>query len=466
MAGRFSLQPGPQILADRLRRTQARLRPSPLLIWVSVEASMQPRSAAAVILVRRESDPEVYWVRRSRKMAFQGGFYAFPGGQADPNEEIRACAVRELEEELGVRADPSLLLDAGRWVTPAFAPRRFDTCFFLGRIPDGQNPEVQSPELEHGEWIRPAEAIGRWQEGDILMAPPIRFAMQTLAGGLDDIEARMKAIPEANGQPTGEVEMRCGIIQVPLRTPTLPPATHTNCYILGGDDLVVVDPASPYPDQQAVLDGILEKLAGEGRRVLEIWLTHLHQDHVSGANHLRQEWNVSIAAHPITKDDLRGSVDVDRAFQPHETLELGRWRFQITATPGHARGHVCIFEENHGSLITGDLMAGAGTIVIDPPEGHMATYMDSLRRMHTLPVTALFPAHGPVMANAKEKILDYITHREWREQRILEAWHSGLRDISRIVEFAYTDVSPAMHGLAARSASAHLDKLREEKRIP
>ena len=95
----------------------------------------------------------------------------------------------------------------------------------------------------------------------------------------------------------------------------------------------------------------------------------------------------------------------------------------------------------------------------------MATYFDSLRRMQALPVSALFPAHGPVMANAKAKIQEYLDHRVMRESRILEVWKDGVRDTEKIVERVYTDVAPAMYGLAARSVTAHLEKLREENRL-
>src|SRR5262249_54777615 len=153
-----------------------------------------------------------------------------------------------------------------------------------------------------------------------------------------------------------------------------------------------------------------------------------------------------------TAADLAGVVEIDRTFLADEQLDLAGspgWSLQIFHTPGHARGHVCIFEKKYGSLITGDLMAGVGTIVIDPPEGHMATYFDSLRRMQAQPVSALFPSHGPVMANAKGKIQEYLDHRLMRETRILEAWQSGVRSPEQIVERVYTDVPPAMHGLAA-----------------
>src|SRR5262249_57179358 len=111
--------------------------------------------------------------------------------------------------------------------------------------------------------------------------------------------------------------MRLGVVCGPLRTPTLPPATHTNCYVIGGDEVVVIDPASPYEEEQAVLDQVLER-----RNIREIWLTHLHRDHVSGANHLKKKSGVKIAAHPITARDLVGFVNVDRTFGDDEHLQL------------------------------------------------------------------------------------------------------------------------------------------------
>src|SRR5437762_8098381 len=345
-----------------------------------------PRSAAAVILVREVPELEVFWMRRAPQMMFQGGFYAFPGGQLDPNEDVKVCAARELFEEVGVRVDPAALIDVGRWVTPAFAPRRFDTCFFLAQRPAGEEARVATAEHDIGEWIQPRAAVAKWMEGQILMAPPVLHALRCLSNGLDGIEVMMKSVPRAHGEMASEIEMRPGVVLVPVRTPTLPPATHTNCYVIGGDEVVVIDPASQYEEEQAILDRVLEK-----REIREIWLTHLHREHVSGANDLREKRGVKIAAHPITARDLEGFVEVDRVFEEDERLELpGKpgWSLRVLHTPGHARGHVCIFEEKNGSLITGDLMAGLGTVVIDPPEGHMATYLESLRKMLALNVTA------------------------------------------------------------------------------
>jgi glyoxylase-like metal-dependent hydrolase (beta-lactamase superfamily II)/8-oxo-dGTP pyrophosphatase MutT (NUDIX family) len=422
-----------------------------------------PKPAAAVILVRETPDLEVFWMRRAAELVFQGGFYAFPGGQLDSDEDPRTGAARELFEETGVRADPAQFVEVGRWVTPAFAPRRFDTFFFLAHCARGEQPHVASGEHDLGEWVRPGDAVERWMEGRILVAPPVMHALRCLAQGLPGVESRMKAVPWARGEQSQEIEMRPGIVLVPLRTPTLPPATHTNCYVLGGDEVIVVDPASPYEEEQTRLDHILAR-----RRIREIWLTHLHRDHVSGANHLKHQRRVRIAAHAVTARDLAGIVEVDRTFEDDERVELpGKpgWVLRILHTPGHARGHVCIFEERNGSLITGDLMAGAGTIVIDPPEGHMATYLDSLKKMQALPVTALFPAHGPVMANAKTKIQQYIDHRLMRESRMFRprctVWQSGRSSLT-----SKSSLKKGSFPLRLPAARAWTrDRQRHEKRL-
>ena len=236
----------------------------------------------------------------------------------------------------------------------------------------------------------------------------------------------------------------------------------------GGAEVIVIDPASPYPEEQAILDSVLEAMVAEGRRIREIWLTHRHSDHISGANHLRDRWKTPIAAHEVTADEIRGIVEVDRFLVDGERVELAGtpgWTLQVMHTPGHARGHVCILEEKRRSVITGDLMAGIGSILIDPPEGHMATYLASLRQVEALDPKALFFAHGPASATAPEKLHEYIDHRLKREANILEAWERGTRTADEIVPEVYTDVHPDMWSLAERSVTAHLEKLREEGRI-
>jgi len=116
--------------------------------------------------------------------------------------------------------------------------------------------------------------------------------------------------------------------------------------------------------------------------------------------------------------------------------------------------------------MTGDLVVGIGTVVIDPPEGNMRQYFDSLHRLLALPkLSSLFPAHGPAIGSAREKLEEYVEHRTMRESKILAAVNAGASLPHEIVEVAYTDVNPAMYGLAERSTVAHLEKLEEEGRV-
>jgi glyoxylase-like metal-dependent hydrolase (beta-lactamase superfamily II)/8-oxo-dGTP pyrophosphatase MutT (NUDIX family) len=375
----------------------------------------------------------------------------------------------ELLAESDLRIDAASLAPAGRWVTPAFSPRRFDTWFFTAWLPEGQAVELGEEELDSGEWLRPAEAVAAWATGRLLVAPPVLHAMRTLAGGLDDLEARFVAIPEARRGDVRRIEFRPGIILYPVRTPTRPPATHTNCYVVGHREFVVIDPTSKYDDECEALAAFVDGLVrDEGRRFREIVLTHRHPDHIGGANDLRERFGVPIAAHRSTADDIASVVRVDRYVEDGERFELaGDPHLSLVAlhTPGHARGHLCFFEERTGSLITGDLVVGLGTVVIDPPEGNMVDYLRSLERVRSLGPTAIFGGHGPAVGPAVAKIDEYVAHRLEREAAILAAVDAGARAPEEIVSVVYAQVAPALHALAARSVLAHLEKLEAEGRV-
>ncbi len=485
-----------------------------------------PKDAAAIILLRQNTDPanpEVYWVKRSDKLAFLGGFHAFPGGQIDaadaevvvrnaPNPETAAMisgAARELFEELGVLVArggetltkgqrvsvledlesgrmtwPGLLdhynlhLDAddftfvGRWVTPPFNVRRFDTWFFLVHCPPKQEPNVIAGELASGEWLPAQAAYDRWMQDHVVAVPPTLHALRTLASGIGpNLVERFLSIREAHGQPERRITFRPNYICFPVRTPTRPPATHTCCYLVhNSKEILIFDPGSPYEDEQAALAACVDDMISEGRKVREIILTHLHPDHIGGVNALKQHLGgaVPVTAHSQTAEALT-DVRVDRFIEDNDVITLeGEPEIQLRAlhTPGHALGHLCFHDEKRGVLLTGDNIVGLGSVLIDPPQGNMRDYLDSLERMRSLPnLAVLLGGHGPAIATPYQKIDEYISHRLEREQNILEAFRAGATTPQEIVARVYTDVSPKAHAMAERAVLAHLEKLRDEGRL-
>lgn len=250
----------------------------------------------------------------------------------------------------------------------------------------------------------------------------------------------------------------------PLKTPTLPPASYTNAYILGRDETVLVDPGSPYPEvAKGMVDAIHELEQREARRVIAIWLTHHHPDHVGAVEYLRRALALPVAAHAATAKRLRrAGIEIDRELRDGERIVLDGdppFSVLVSHTPGHARGHLTFYDEQGGSLLGGDLTAGFGTIVVDPPEGDMDRYLSSLERMRDLGAKTLFPAHGPPTLAVREKFTEYIEHRLWRESRILDAWNRGLRQPSELLPVVYDDVPEQAHPLAARQLEAHLIRL-------
>lgn len=245
---------------------------------------------------------------------------------------------------------------------------------------------------------------------------------------------------------------------LPLRTPTLPPATHTNCYLLGRGAVTVIDPASPWPEEQ---ERLFEALRYEP--VERIFLTHHHQDHVGGAVDIARRLGVPIAAHRRTAALLEGQVPVQQHFDEGDVLATDNGRWTCWHTPGHASGHLCLVDLERRAVVAGDMVAGEGTIVLDPPEGELGKYLESLERLRALDPTVLFPAHGPDLRAATAVLDYYIAHRHLRTDSVRAALQAlGEAEIPAIVEAVYGDTIPEMvKPVAARQVLCHLLWLRE-----
>lgn len=278
--------------------------------------------------------------------------------------------------------------------------------------------------------------------------------LQPSIDGLYEQVRGLVAVPADTAPPT-LLPVAPGIRVLALRTPTLPPAAHTNVYLVGPEagPVAVVDPGSPYPDQQAVLDQALAEL-----RPAAVLLTHHHGDHIGGATALAARWQVPIAAHAATADRLAGVVEVTQLLADGETA------YGATAifTPGHAAGHLCFAVGD--ATIAGDLVAGLGTILIDPSEGDMAQYFASLERLLARPQATLLPAHGPAIPDGHGKLREYLAHRKQREAKVVAALREAPRDLADLVADVYSDTPRALWPLAERSLLAHLAKLAREQR--
>ena len=479
-----------------------------------------------MLLVRRAPRLEVYWVERSPLLVYLGGFHAFPGGRVGAEDgEVpvsgvydaaearrRAAAARELFEETGIllarpveghrgrvpvgderlarRADvlearvsfeallaaSGLEIDggaftpAGRWLSPPFTPRGFDTSFYLAQWPGGEEPCVVPGELASGEWVEPAEGLERWHRGKVLLATPVKAGLAALAewsrdegaleAGLVRTAATLRGLPEAQGGAVERIEVVPGVVLVPLPSTTIPPATHTNCLIVGEGECLLVDPGTDDAAALAELDAVLGRL--EGRRVVAIAVTHRHRDHTAGADEMRRRLSVPLLAHPA----LAPKVNADRALADGETIELaapsGAWRVRAHFTPGHTPDHVVFHEAERGVLVAGDLFSSLSTVVIDPPDGDLGAYMESLARVAAMPARIIFPGHGPPAGGPRERLLALREHRLERERRVVEALQAGAGTLDDLLPRAYADVDESQWKWGKRSLLAHLLALEKQ----
>ncbi|HSL81202.1 MAG TPA: MBL fold metallo-hydrolase [Thermoanaerobaculia bacterium] len=420
-----------------------------------------------------------------RELFEETGVLPLAGGGDRPGAEARERGRRallgketsfpELVRELGVTLDASALVFAGRWLTPPFAPLRFDNRFFLLEHPAGAQEPAVPDEADEAEWVRPEEGLERWGRGELVAAPPILHVLRVLAeesgdGAMEPALPRLLDPEEANLGPFRRVEFRPGVLMLPLATPTLPPATHTNAYLVGppgGGEAVLVDPGTPFDEEAARLEAAVAAAGDGGLRLTAVLLTHHHPDHVGAAARVAERFRVPIAAHPATAERVAArGVRVTRLLEDGDRIELAGAGAGMTLralhTPGHAPGHLAFVEEGGlGSALAGDLLSAVSTIVIDPPEGDMDAYLASLERLRAAGARTLFPGHGPAIVRPEAALRELVEHRLRREARVLEAWRSGVRRPAEMLPTVYDDAPREAWPLAERQILAHLRRLAQ-----
>ena len=411
-------------------------------------------------------------------------------------------ALGDLLRERNLTLATDKLAYLSRWITQPGRPRRFDTRFFVARAPSHQQSEHDGTELLHHVWIIPEEALARNGRGELHLLYPTIKTLQTLAQfkTVDEVLAYARAdrampamTPRAAASrsgpatlfwgdyayaevgkldPDGTGAASCEIVSgQPVRlsprvrritapNPGMMTGPGTNTYLLGDatTGIAVIDPG---PAIDSHVDAIVAAASGPIRWIL---CTHTHVDHSPAAAPLQARTGAMtfgmLALHPERQDP---TFQPDTRLTHGERIALAGCTLRVLHTPGHASNQLCYLLEEEKLLFTGDHIMQGSTVVINPPDGDMRAYFDSLRALLAEDVAYVAPGHGFLMDKLPEVVDRLLLHRRDRENKVLRALRTlGPATVEELVPTVYDDTPPGRHGIAARSLLAHLVKLESE----
>ncbi|HZY17662.1 MAG TPA: MBL fold metallo-hydrolase [Ramlibacter sp.] len=396
------------------------------------------------------------------------------------------------------------------WITDRDLPRRFDVPFLVARMPAGQEPVADEAEQFEPLWVRPADALARHAEGRFFMIFPTIRTLERLRG-FASVDAVLAACageqplwtscPRAGllggkearymeGEaPYGELAMVCpdgqivhaldwqserpvpllrNLMRLTAANPGVMTGPGTNSYVVGdaATGYIVIDPG---PDEPAHQQRLLDATSGDIRLIV---CTHSHSDHSPGARPLQSLCSgrppiLGLASRPTARPG--SAFTPDRELADGEVLALSApgvsHSLQVVHTPGHAANHVCLVLREDGLLFSGDHILNGSTTVVDPPDGDMTAYLDSLDRLSAAcerhSIDFILPAHGHVLGFARDAIARLKAHRLQREAKVAAAMRARPEgSLDDWVPLAYDDVPARLWPVARRSLLAHVDRLR------
>jgi glyoxylase-like metal-dependent hydrolase (beta-lactamase superfamily II)/8-oxo-dGTP pyrophosphatase MutT (NUDIX family) len=462
-----------------------------------------------------------YWVAAARECFEESGILLAHREDGSPVDPARVAELEpqraplnagtlsfsELLETEGLYIHAQEIAYYSHWITAPGRPRRFSTRFFVACAPAGQEGAHDRTETVHSVWVSPRQALERNQKKEIELIYPTRSTLADLAAlptpraileharSLDDIEvnAACWALDHEGSQrlfrsadaPYHEIHWSdpeekgntCFVIQpgIPKRldrlvtritapNPGAMTGPGTNTYLVGEKSIAVIDPGP-------ALDVHLEKILATGAgRIHWILCTHTHMDHSPGAAALKAATGAQVLGRPAPSVSI-GSASQDQSFKPDrvlahgEQLDCGEFRLRAVHTPGHASNHLCYLLEETKMLFTGDHVMQGSTVVINPPDGDMRAYLRSLEQLLAEDLAVIAPGHGYLIGTPHKEVRRLLAHRLAREAKVTSALRRlGESTLEELVAAVYDDVSPKLHPVAARSLTAHLDKLLAEGR--
>jgi glyoxylase-like metal-dependent hydrolase (beta-lactamase superfamily II)/8-oxo-dGTP pyrophosphatase MutT (NUDIX family) len=405
-------------------------------------------------------------------------------------------------EGLHLAADRLVYLS--HWLTPLGRAKRFDTRFFIAAVPTAQTAAHDGAELLEQMWIAPKEALAR--KASLKLLTPTQKSLETIgrfasvaeamawasaprqvalvmprvASGRDGFRPVMpdeypwaevgRLDPAGHGNasyellPDRAVRLSERVIRVTADNGSVMTGPGTNTYLVGGANAerwAVIDPG---PALDAHVDAIVAAAPGPIDR---IFVTHTHKDHSPAALALKARTGATVLGlQPRHTEWQDGTFVADVTLRGGERIALAEGtHLAVIHTPGHASNHLCYLLEEEKTLFTGDHVMQASTVVINPPDGDMATYIASLRRVAELDLDWLAPGHGFLMAEPRAAIEAIVAHRLRREAKVVDALGElGPASAETLLAAVYADVPPHLHAVAMRSLTAHLLKLRDEGR--
>lgn len=430
-------------------------------------------------------DGELLITRRQPFLRSFPGYDSFPGGKVDAGDaegpalpeawaavepRLARALIREIREEvaLDLLAAPQLVRSVrpiGLALTPPPAPVRFNTHFFVVELDERPPLKADPNEVEHVDWASAAEWVARYTRGLLLTAPPTIAVLQELARDPQSSDVPGLHFEKRTQYELPLIESTAGVRQILVRSHTLPPAEHTNCYLLGDSQShrVLVDPSPGSDEEMDRLIGVVERFG-----IHEIFLTHHHPDHHERSNRLARHFGVPMGMSEDTHQRIcrRAGNDYFDGISVHHYREgdvLCRWQGQalrVIEVPGHDQGQLALMPDGRAWCLVGDLIQGLGTVVIAKPEGHMGRYFATLQKVIALNPRAIYPSHGMGMGSCY-RLSETLLHRQQREQQVLTMHREGM-DMTQMLAKIYADVDPRLLPLARMNIESHMDKLREE----